>query len=116
MTVKLVLLKSGEDIITDVKEMVVEEKVVGYFLSKPCAIKFKNAPEVSADGKASVNVDLIPWIALSKDTNIPVPSDWIITIVEPIDSLMQMYVNNVLSYENDKTNSSSEQSDIGLTD
>jgi type III secretion system FlhB-like substrate exporter len=115
MTVKLVLLKSGEDIITDVKEMVVEEKVVGYFLSKPCVIKFKDAPEVSADGKASVNVDLIPWIALSKETNIPVPSDWIITIVEPIDSLKQMYVNNVLSYEINQTNSTDEQSDSSLT-
>lgn len=116
MTVKLVLLKSGEDVIADVKEMLVDEKVVGYFFTKPCAIKFKNLPEVTADGKASVNVDLVPWVALSKDRNIPVTADWIITIVEPIDSLKEMYVNNVLSYENDKTNSSDEQSDPGLTD
>ena len=30
MTVKLALLKSGEDVIADIAEMVVEEKVVGY--------------------------------------------------------------------------------------
>jgi hypothetical protein len=31
MTVKLLLLKSGEDIIADVKEMVVEDRPVGLF-------------------------------------------------------------------------------------
>ena len=40
MTVKILLLKSGEDVITDVKEMVSsDEKVIGYFLTKPCVIK-----------------------------------------------------------------------------
>ena len=39
MTVKLILLKSGEDIIADVTEMVVgeeeERRIVGYFFDKP---------------------------------------------------------------------------------
>ena len=40
MTVKILLLKSGEDVIADVKEMVSpDKKVIGYFLSKPCIIK-----------------------------------------------------------------------------
>ena len=35
MTVKILLLKSGEDVIADVKEMVSpDEKVIGYFLTK----------------------------------------------------------------------------------
>jgi len=106
MAVKLVLLKSGEDVITDVKEMIVNEKVVGYFFNKPCVVKFKNTPEVTVDGKASVNVDIVPWITLSKDRQIPVTADWIITIVEPIESLVEMYVNNVLNYENDQSTSS----------
>jgi len=45
MTVKLALLKSGEDIIADVQEMVVgkepNQKVVGYIFNKPCSIKMR---------------------------------------------------------------------------
>ena len=36
MTIKLLLLKSGEDLIADVQEMVVKENVVGYFLTRRC--------------------------------------------------------------------------------
>ena len=49
MTVKLILLKSGEDIIADVTEMVVgeeeERRVVGYFLEKPCIVKLREGGE-----------------------------------------------------------------------
>ena len=42
MTVKLALLKSGEDVVADIKEMVVGEgddsRVVGYVLTKPCRV------------------------------------------------------------------------------
>jgi len=52
MTVKLLLLKSGEDVVADVSEMVVGEeenrRVVGYFLSKPCIVKMQQ-PEVLSE-------------------------------------------------------------------
>ena len=34
MTVKLALLKSGENIISDIQEMVVDERVIGFFFNK----------------------------------------------------------------------------------
>ena len=40
MTIKLLLLKSGEDMIADISEMAYGEdadrRVVGYYLNKPC--------------------------------------------------------------------------------
>ena len=42
MSIKLLVLKSGEDLVADVQEMVVEDKVVGYFLNKPCVVKMSN--------------------------------------------------------------------------
>jgi len=46
MTIKLMLLKSGEDIIADVTEMCVGEeenqRVIGYYLDKPCVVKMRN--------------------------------------------------------------------------
>ena len=47
MTLKLILLKSGEDLIADVTEMAVGEeesietpkRVIGYFFDKACVVK-----------------------------------------------------------------------------
>ena len=39
MTVKLSLLKSGEDVIADIEEMILDERVVGYFFCDPCVVK-----------------------------------------------------------------------------
>jgi len=47
MSIKLLLLKSGEDIIADVAEMASGEeenkRVIGYFLHKPCIVKLKDS-------------------------------------------------------------------------
>ena len=51
MTVKLALLKSGEDVIADVQEMVFEDKVIGYIFNKPCNIKMKVREEDSETEK-----------------------------------------------------------------
>lgn len=98
MSVKLVLLKSGEDIVTDVQEMIVGDKdnqrVVGYFFTKPCAVKMRTND--GEDKEKSFEISLFPWLPLSKDNKVPVINDWVITIVEPIDSLREMYENDVL--------------------
>ena len=39
MSVKLVMLKSGEDIIADVKELKTEEGIVGYYFHNPLIVK-----------------------------------------------------------------------------
>ena len=54
MTIKLVLLKSGEDIIADVTEMAVgeeeERSVVGYFLDRPCVIRMRDPNLLEENG------------------------------------------------------------------
>ena len=88
MTAKLVLLKSGEDIIADVTEMVVgeeeERRIVGYFFDKPCIIKLREGEE-SPDQKSAYKISMFPWMPLSADAKLPVPADWEVTIVEPND-------------------------------
>jgi len=103
MTVKLALLKSGEDVIADVQEMVFEDKVIGYIFNKPCNIKMKVREEDSETEKVdSVKIRLTPWVILTKETKIPVSMDWVITLVDPIDQLLKMYEEDVLN--NDKNN------------
>ena len=118
MTIKLLLLKSGEDIISDLSEMVVgegeERRVIGYFLTQPCIVKMRNPNLTEEDGnnkKAGFEVSLFPWMPLCKDKTIPIAADWIITMVEPIDKLKDMYVEDIVNYgKNNQSTSTDEQS------
>jgi hypothetical protein len=119
-------LKSGEDIISNIQEMVVgedeERRVIGYLLSKPCIIKIRDSQvlteETEATQKSAFQVSLYPWMPLSADNIIPVPSDWVVTIVEPKDKLKEMYVEDVLSHgqETDQSASTNEQFNSDNTD
>jgi|TARA_R100000027_G_scaffold33894_1_gene24786 hypothetical protein len=126
MTIKLLLLKSGEDMIADVKEMSYGEddsrRVVGYYLNKPCVIKMRDPntlPELQ-DGKtkkAGFEVSLFPWIPLSAEDTIPIPTDWVVTIVNPAAKLKEMYIEDIVNYgKNNQSNSSDEQSDSDQSD
>ena len=117
MTAKLVLLKSGEDIIADVQEMVVGEeeskRVVGYYLNRPCVVKlFKDAQE---DKEKGMQVSIYPWMPLAKDQRIPIIADWVVTMVDPVESLTQMYNEDIVNYGNESS-STDKQSSTDSTD
>ena len=122
MTVKLVLLKSGEDIIADVSEMVVGDekdkenppRVIGYYLNRPCVVRMtdsRNLPELTKgnEQKQGYSVSLFPWMPLSKEDKIPIPADWMITMVEPVTKLSQMYDEDIA--KNGKDNQSDSTDD-----
>ena len=119
MTIKLMLLKSGEDIIADVAEMAMGEeenkRVVGYFLKQPCVVKMMNPNLLEEDGnnkKSGFEVSLFPWMPLSKEKTIPITAEWVITMVEPITKLKEMYTEDIVNYgKDDQDPSTSEQSD-----
>jgi|TARA_A100000172_G_scaffold23210_1_gene13336 hypothetical protein len=119
MTIKLLLLKSGEDIVSNVEEMVVGEenskenprRVIGYYLNRPCVVKlFKDAQE---DKEKGMQVSIYPWMPLAKDQRIPVIADWVVTMVDPVESLTQMYNEDIVNYGNQ---SSSTDNDSASTD
>ena len=124
MTIKFIVLKSGEQLISDIKEMAVgeedDQKVVGYFLHRPCMVKVKNPGIVEQEKsktKAGFEVTLIPWISLTEDEVIPIPSDWLVTMVEPVPQLTLMYTQDVLNYGKDnQSDSTGEQSDSDQSD
>ena len=118
MTIKLMLLKSGEDVIADSTEMRVgtdeESQVIGYQLSKPCVVKMRDPNLVKEDGpkkQSGFEVSLFPWMPLTKQETIPVPADWMITMVEPIDKLKEMYIEDIVEYgKDDKGDSTDDDS------
>ena len=133
MTIKLMLLKSGEDIIAETTEMSIgegeERRVVGYYLNKPCVVKMRY-PEMlteQSEGnnkKAGYEVSLFPWLPLAVEETIPVVADWVVTMVEPVIKLKQMYITDVMNYDKDGTKrtqtdqvtSHDEQQGVNLTD
>ena len=110
MAVKLAILKSGEDVVADIQEMVLKDsdgrdKVVGYFFNLPVRAELAgNGPaENSEGGRLPFKIRLTPWMPLSKDERIPVVVDWVISIVEPIDDLKEMYEKGIKRHEDRKS-------------
>jgi hypothetical protein len=119
MTIKLSLLKSGEDVIADIQEMVIDDKVVGYFFGSPCVVKVlaKNYDDSNNQSKTPCQLQLTPWMPLTNDERIPVAPDWVVTIVEPMPQLKQMYEKGVLKNVEDNQNTgTAEQSDSDNAD
>ena len=99
MSVKLVMLKSGEDIITDVKELKSEEGIVGYYFHNPLIVKMYhpeqptvlNEEGSSREYQSMISVQFYPWIPLSEESRIPCSADWVVTIVEPVQNIKKLY-------------------------
>lgn len=106
MSIKIALLKSGETIIADIKELVSKEENTenkhGYVFTKPRKVTF-SVPILVEDSEEndktklekSVEISFSPWILLTKDEEILVPIDWVVTIVDPIDNVKTTYESEV---------------------
>ena len=110
MSIKLVMLKSGEDLITDLKEIKSNEEVIGYYFDNPLIIKMYESEEptvLNEEGSmkqfsSKVDITFYPWIPLSKETKIPCSADYVVTIVEPIERLKTQYLERVNHGKNDQ--------------
>ena len=118
MAVKLAVLKSGEDVIADIREMMVgdedtppeQKKVVGYYFIKPCAVTLKNkAIDVNESADDSFELKLFPWCPLTKNDAIPMNTEWVVTLLEPVDKLKEMYETQVLNKFKDQLKEKQEE-------
>ena len=99
MSIKLTLLKSGETLISEMKELVAEEseQAHAYLLENPHIVQTREKSFLTEDEKKTgdfgIDVTLIPWIVLSADKKVIIPIDVVTTIVEPIASVKQMFID-----------------------
>jgi len=99
MSIKLTLLKSGETLISEMKELVAEkeQQAHAYLLENPHIVQTREKTFLSEEEKKTgdfgIDVTLIPWIILSADKKIIIPVDIVTTIVEPIASVKQMFID-----------------------
>ena len=99
MSIKLTLLKSGETLISEMKELVAEDKeqAHAYLLENPHMVEIREKSFLTEDEKKTgdfgIDVTLIHWIVLSADKKVIIPTDVVTTIVEPIASVKQMFID-----------------------
>jgi hypothetical protein len=84
MSVKLLILKSYEDVIAEVTA----EDINGnwYEVSNPFVTRLEDD---------NTKVVFYPYIPLSKQKTIRIPSDWVITVVDPIDEVVNSYLERL---------------------
>jgi len=103
MSVKIALLKSGESVIADIKELISEEKVCGYLFTNPHKMEVSNSIFLTEQPTESdsVSITFSSWILFTSDDEIPVRPDWIVTIVEPVKTIKEMYEEKVNGTESE---------------
>jgi len=100
MSIKLILLNSGEKLISDVKEAHLENQMVSYILEQPCQITLNGKYEVNEENPR-YSISFNRWPVLSSDTIIELNPKSVVTISEPIDQVKLLYQNQILEKENE---------------
>ena len=105
MSIKLTLLKTGEQIISDMKELVSEgdENAHAYMLENPHTVEINEKQFITEEekevGDYGIDVSLLPWLILSKDKKMIIPTDSVLTVVEPLESVTQLYLDKIGSFD-----------------
>ena len=122
MSIKIALLKSGESVIADIKELIREEQVCGYLFKNPYVVHLMEQepdyqflseesvpePQEDEDEDGKVNVSFIPWIPLTTDKEIPVRYDWLVTVVSAAKQIEELY-EEMINGQDNQTDSTDEQ-------
>ena len=111
MSIKITVLKTGEHIISDMKELMAEgeENAHAYMLVNPHTYEINEKQFVTEEekeleeGDYGINVSLLPWLILSKDKKMIIPTDSVLTVVEPLESVTQLYLDKMSSFEMEET-------------
>ena len=112
MSIKITVLKTGEHIISDMKELMAEgeENAHAYMLVNPHTYEINEKQFITEEekeleeGDYGINVSLLPWLILSKDKKMIIPTDSVLTVVEPLESVTQLYLDKIGSFEMEETN------------
>ena len=135
MSIQLALLKSGEEVIADIKEYRDSDDIlVSYLFKDPYTIKIKASQLLVEDDGSRPKHEAVyyKWMALSKDSDIIVNKDWIVCITDPLDSITKSYTERMDGRRSDDSDGSTsrrgsggtpdsgvvlnEQSEVDLTD
>ena len=118
MSVQLALLKSGEEVIADIKELrdSTNDELVSYVFKDPHCVKVKTSQVLlEEEGTPRHEVLYYKWMSLSKDTDIIVNKDWVVCITDPLDSITKSYTERMDGRRSDDFDGSANGSDAGAS-
>tara|TARA_X000000368_G_scaffold168205_1_gene132700 strand:+ start:829 stop:1251 length:423 start_codon:yes stop_codon:yes gene_type:complete len=119
MSVKLLLLKSGEEVITEAKEIVNPEtkEPMGYHLHKPFRLDIvSNDGGIVFNNEKGYQISWFPWAPLSKDKDFFLPAGHVITAYDPLDSISEQYVQAIREENYEENFKRHEDMIAGVTD
>ena len=111
MAVKLAVLKSGEDVVADIKELVDDDgNTVSLVFQNPVVVKLVS-PQTLLEGENEneYRVAFIPWIPLSAEDTVAVQRDWVVTIVEPVELVKSSYEERMNGRQGDNVSTADQQ-------
>tara|TARA_B100000287_G_scaffold434358_1_gene498577 strand:- start:546 stop:1013 length:468 start_codon:yes stop_codon:yes gene_type:complete len=93
MSIKLLMLRNGEEVISEVKEICEPEtdKPLGYHMHKPFRLDIVTA----GSNEQGYQLEWFPWAPLSKDKDFFLPGNHVVTVYEPLDALVSQYVSAI---------------------
>ena len=119
MSIQLTLLKSGEEVIADIKEIRQEEtdELVSYLFKDPYCVKIKTTQVlVEQETRPKHELAYYKWMSLSKENDIIVNKDWVVCITDPLDTVKKNYEEKVNGRRFDDSNGSSNGSGSGTSE
>ena len=119
MSIKLALLKSGEEVIADISEFRQKETdiLISYLFKKPYCIKIKTSQVLVEDeSRPKHELAYYKWMTLSKDNDIIVNKDWVVCITEPLDSVKKNYEDKMNGRRSNDTDGSTDGSRSGTSE
>ena len=119
MSVKLLLLKSGEEVITEAKEIVDPntKEPMGYHLHKPFRLDIvSNDGGIVFNNERGYQVSWFPWAPLSKDKDFYLPAGHVLTAYDPLDSISEQYIQAIREENYEENFKRHEDMIAGVTD
>ena len=119
MSIQLALLKSGEEVIADIREFRDEANdiLVSYLFKDPYCVKIKTSQVlVEEETRPKHEIAYYKWMTLSKDDDIIVNKDWVVCITNPIDSVKQNYEERMNGRRSNDSDGSSNGRDGGTSE
>ena len=119
MSIQLTLLKSGEEVIADIKEIRQEgtDELISYLFKDPYYVKIKTTEVlVEQETRPKHQLAYYKWMSLSKDNEIIVNKDWVVCITNPIDSVKKNYEERMNGRRSNDSDGSTDGSTSGTSE
>ena len=114
MSVQLVLLKSGEEIVTDLREIVDRDsgEMINLVFIKPVRVTLVQQGVLTESAQPGESVlSFVPWLTTTKNEEYFIKDDWVVTICDPTDDIRESYIKNI-GVRDDSENLGFESGDV----